>query len=66
MSLFRMNRQEEARAALEKGVQIEQTQLPKLDGGDLGAGWFWRDRVIARELTREALALIEPSSTSLR
>jgi tetratricopeptide (TPR) repeat protein len=59
MSLFRSGQHGEARAALAKGIQIEQAQLPKLDGGDLGAGWFWRDWVAAQELMNEAKATIE-------
>ena len=42
-----------------KGIQIEQAQLPKLDNGDLGPGWYWRDWIIAHELMREAKAMIE-------
>jgi tetratricopeptide (TPR) repeat protein len=59
MSLFCLDRPGEAQAALAKGIQIEQAQLQKLDGGDLGAGWFWRDWVCAHELMSEAKATIE-------
>ena len=59
MSLVHLHRPEEARAAMAKGIQIEQAQLPKLDGRDLGAGWFWRDWIVAHELMSEAKAMIE-------
>jgi tRNA A-37 threonylcarbamoyl transferase component Bud32/tetratricopeptide (TPR) repeat protein len=59
MSLFRLDRHSEAQEALVKGIEVEQTELPKLDGGDLGPEWYWRDWVIAHELMREAKALIE-------
>ncbi len=47
----------EARAALAKGVEIDQTKLPKLDSGDLGEAWA--EWIIAHALMREAKALIE-------
>jgi hypothetical protein len=59
MSLFRMDLHGEAQEALAKGIQIEQAQLPKLDDGDLGPGWYWRDWIIAHELMSEAKATIE-------
>jgi tetratricopeptide (TPR) repeat protein len=59
MSLFCSGDREGAQAALAKGIQIEQEELPKLDGGDLGPGWFWRDWIIAHELMNEAKAMIE-------
>ena len=52
-------RNDEARAALAKGVEIERTKLPKLESGDLGGDWLhW---IIAHALMREAQALIEGS-----
>jgi tetratricopeptide (TPR) repeat protein len=58
MSLFRSGHHEDAQKALSKGIQIEQAQPPKLDGGDLGAGWLWRDWIIAHELMNEAEATV--------
>jgi Flp pilus assembly protein TadD len=48
---------DEANAALAKGVEIAESKLPKLDGGDLGDGWI--DWIIAHALMREAKALIK-------
>jgi serine/threonine protein kinase/tetratricopeptide (TPR) repeat protein len=48
---------DEANAALAKGVEIAESNLPKLDSGDLGDGWI--DWIIAHALMREAKALIE-------
>jgi tetratricopeptide (TPR) repeat protein len=59
MSLFCLDRPGDAQAALAKGIQIEQAHLPKLDSGNLGAGWYWRDWIIAHELMSEAKATIE-------
>jgi hypothetical protein len=65
MAQQQLKRPEEARAAFAKGIEIAETQLPKLDGGDHGAGWYWRDWIIAHALMNEAKALIEgqPSTT---
>jgi len=46
-----------ARAALNKGVQIEQTKLPRIDGGDLSPDWM--DWIITQTLMKEAKALLE-------
>jgi tetratricopeptide (TPR) repeat protein len=58
MALHQLKEHEEARAAFAKGREIEQTKLPKIDSGDLGPGWYWRDWVIAHVLMNEAEALI--------
>jgi serine/threonine protein kinase/tetratricopeptide (TPR) repeat protein len=39
MARFRANEREQARAALDHGLQIVQNKLPRLDRGDLGASW---------------------------
>ena len=59
MAQYQLNQHEEARAAFAKGVEIEEAKLPKLDSGDLGPGWYWRDWIIAHALMNEAKALIE-------
>jgi hypothetical protein len=59
MSLFRLDLHGEAQEALAKGIQIEQAQLPKLDDGDIGPGWYWRDWIVAHELMNEAKGVIE-------
>ena len=56
MAHFQLKQIEEARRALAKGAEIEQADLPKLDSGDLGAGWV--DWIIAHELLNEAKALV--------
>jgi hypothetical protein len=58
MSLFCSGEYEKAQAAFANGIQIE-AQLPKLDGGNLGPGWYWRDWIVAHELMREAKSMIE-------
>ena len=57
MSLQRLEKPEEARAALSHGVAIVHTKLPALNGGDLGQSWY--DVVTAYILMREANDLIE-------
>jgi len=56
MAQFRLDQPEAARAALAKGAAIFETQLPKLESGDLGGDW--RDWIIARALLAEARTLI--------
>jgi Flp pilus assembly protein TadD len=60
MASHQLDRRDQARAALAKGVEITETKLPKIDSGDLGPDWH--DRIIAQTLLREAKALIEESS----
>jgi len=50
---------DEARTAFAKGIEINEAKLPRLDSGDLGTGWYWRDWIIAHALMDEAKALIE-------
>ena len=57
MARHRAQQFSEAGAALADGVNIADTKLPKLDGGDIGC--LWIDWLIAHELMREAKALIE-------
>jgi hypothetical protein len=65
MAQQQLKQPDEARKAFAKGIEIEETKLPKLDSGDLGTGWYWRDWIIAHALMSEAKALIEgqPSTT---
>jgi serine/threonine protein kinase/tetratricopeptide (TPR) repeat protein len=49
----------EARADLNRGLELVQTKLPKLDGGDLGDQWF--DFLTTCILMREAKATVEGS-----
>ena len=60
MTKYQMNQIEEARTALAKGLEIEEKELPHVDGGDLGDNWL--DWIIAHALLKEARALIEGSS----
>jgi hypothetical protein len=53
---------DEARVAFAKGAEIERTNLPKLESGDIGASWL--DWIVAHALMREAKALIEGASDS--
>ena len=65
MAQHQLQQHDEARKAFAKGLEIEEAKLPKLDSGDLGTGWYWRDWIIAHALMNEAKALIEgqPSTT---
>ena len=57
MAQYQLKQTDEARNALAKGIEIEQTKLPKLESGDIGGGrWDW---IIAHALLREAKELIE-------
>jgi tetratricopeptide (TPR) repeat protein/tRNA A-37 threonylcarbamoyl transferase component Bud32 len=62
MAYYRSGLTERARAALEKGKEMIETQLPKLEGGDLGIGWD--DWIIALLLKDEATALIGGQSAA--
>lgn len=47
----------ESRAALDKGAQIIETKLPRLESGDIGDSWT--DWIIAHALLKEAQGLIQ-------
>ena len=49
-----------ARDSFEKGCDIVERRLPRLDSGDLGN--LWHDGLIARLLLREARTRIEKNS----
>jgi WD40 repeat protein/serine/threonine protein kinase len=57
MAQCRLNRPDQARAALSAGVEIVEKKLPKLESGDIGQDWI--DWIIARALMREAKDLIQ-------
>jgi tetratricopeptide (TPR) repeat protein len=63
MAHWQMQRTNEARGALAKGIQLAESKLPKLESGDLGDSWI--DWILAQTLMAEAKALIEgqPSAT---
>jgi len=52
---------DESRAALAKGVEIERAKAPRSDATDLGGDWG--DWIIAHALMKEAKALIDGEST---
>jgi WD40 repeat protein/Flp pilus assembly protein TadD len=58
MSQQSLNRPDDARAALAAASAIINSQMPKLDRGDLGVQW--NDWIIAHALWREAKAMIGP------
>jgi hypothetical protein len=49
-----------AHDSFEKGSEIIERKLPKLDSGDLGS--LWHDGLIARSLLREGRPLIDENS----
>jgi len=59
MAQQQLKQPEEATKAFAKRLEIEEAKLPKLDSGDLGTGWYWRDWIIAHALMNEAKALIQ-------
>ena len=59
MAQQQLKQPEEATKAFAKRLEIEEAKLPKLDSGDLGPGWYWRDWIIAHALMNEAKALIQ-------
>jgi len=58
MAQHRLQRSDEARAALAKGVEHVNTKLPKLENDALGENWI--DWLIAHILLGEAQSLIPP------
>ena len=63
MAQYQSKQMDQARAALDKGVEIAGTKLPKLDSGDFGGGWL--DWIIAQALMSEAKALIGTQPTTV-
>jgi eukaryotic-like serine/threonine-protein kinase len=59
MAHHQLKQSEEARAAFAKGIEIKEAKMPKLDSGDLGTEWYWRDWIVAEALVNEAKALLE-------
>jgi tetratricopeptide (TPR) repeat protein len=57
MALHQLKQFDEARATMSKGVEFAKTELPSLDGPDLGDRWH--DILIAHILLGEAQTLIE-------
>jgi len=57
MAQYRLQRVNDARASMLKGLEIEQNRLPKLESGNIGE--YWSDWIRAHVLMREAKALIE-------
>jgi hypothetical protein len=51
-----------ARSDLKRGLKIVQNQLPGLDSGDLGEGWF--DTLMANIIMREARESVEDASAT--
>ena len=64
MAQQQLNQPNEARATLAKGRELAETNLPKLDSGDLGPDWH--DVLIANILMREAQGLIEGEKAAVK
>jgi tetratricopeptide (TPR) repeat protein len=62
MTKHQLHQPAEARSALEKGMEIIDQDLPKLESGDIGG--YWVDWVFAHVLYREAKTLIEGEVTA--
>jgi serine/threonine-protein kinase len=63
MAHYQMNEFDEARSAFDKGIEIEETKLPRFDSAYLGPDWYWRDLVIAHALKKEAQALLQAQTS---
>jgi tetratricopeptide (TPR) repeat protein len=57
MADAKLGHNDEAQRDLERGLNIVQTRLPKLDGGDLGDRWF--DTLMSYIIMREASQTVE-------
>lgn len=57
MAKYQLNLVEGARTAMAKLSEIVESQLPRIEGGDLGVNW--RDWIIVDALRKEARSLIE-------
>jgi hypothetical protein len=57
MAECELKQNEEARSALVKCSEIVETQMPKMESGDLGGDW--RDWIIAHALLAEAKSMIQ-------
>jgi tetratricopeptide (TPR) repeat protein len=57
MAHYQLKQTDKALSAYASGVEIERTDLPKLESGDIGGGWL--DWIIAHALMREAKEMIE-------
>ncbi len=57
MAQWKLKQQAASRASIAKGVGIIDADFPKLEEGDLGGAWI--DWIMARQLRREAEALLE-------
>jgi hypothetical protein len=64
MACQHLNQPDKAHAALARGIQLADTKLPKLEDGDLGG--YWMDWVFVQALLREAKALIEGQTPSVK
>jgi serine/threonine protein kinase/tetratricopeptide (TPR) repeat protein len=60
MAHSQLRHYDEARAALARGIEIEQSKAPAENASDLGDDW--PDWIIARALMKEAKSLVEGSS----
>jgi tetratricopeptide (TPR) repeat protein len=64
MARQQLNQASEARTAWDKGVEIVNTKLPKLESGGIGDTWF--DWIIVQRLMGEAKALIEGDAAATK
>jgi hypothetical protein len=62
MAQYKLKQIEESRLALAKCAEFVETQMPKIETGDLGGDW--RDWIIAHALLNEARNLIEGATAS--
>ena len=56
LAQLKLQKPDQARAALAKGIEVAQNELPAFDGGDLGRNW--PDRLIVHILQQETKAMM--------
>jgi tetratricopeptide (TPR) repeat protein len=57
MAQYQLKQSDQARASLDKGAELVDSKMPKIDQGEIGDDW-WNDWIINRALLREARELI--------
>jgi tetratricopeptide (TPR) repeat protein len=57
MAQYQLKQPDQARASLDKGAELIDSKMPKIDRGEIGDDW-WNDWIINRALLREARELI--------
>jgi tetratricopeptide (TPR) repeat protein/thiol-disulfide isomerase/thioredoxin len=57
MAQYQLKQPDQARASLDKGAELIDSKMPRIDQGEIGDDW-WNDWIINRTLLREAREMI--------